>query len=321
MPKHLLTGEELSRDELLNLLDQADDLRTERQKNAGASPRKDLSGQNLITLFEKPSLRTHLSFSLAIQELGGSAVESFSAHRKEEEPEDVARVIAGYGHAIMIRTFDQSIVERMASKSPIPIINGLTDSHHPCQILADLLTLKQKFGTQNSRTDGSASEQALKGIVLTYIGDGNNILHSLLLLCPYVGVDVRYACPAGFQPDPEIVKRAKARAAEGGGSVTSFFDPKEAAQGAHALYTDVWTSMGFEEEEAAREAAFRGYQINEELYELAAPNALVMHCLPMVKGKEISEAMAEHPNSVIFRQSENRLHAQKAVLLHLLGAQ
>jgi ornithine carbamoyltransferase len=321
MPRHLLTGEELSRTELLNLLDQADELRTDRQKNAGVSPRKDLSGQNLITLFEKPSLRTHLSFSLAIQELGGSAVESFSAHRKEEEPEDVARVIAGYGHAIMIRTFDQSIVERMASKSPIPIINGLTDSHHPCQILADLLTLKQKFGTQNSGTGGSASEQALKGIVLTYIGDGNNILHSLLLLCPYVGVDVRYACPAGFQPDPEIVNRAKARALEGGGSITSFFDPKEAAQGAHALYTDVWTSMGFEEEEAAREAAFRGYQINEELYALASPNALVMHCLPMVKGKEISEAMAEHPNSVIFRQSENRLHAQKAVLLHLLGAQ
>jgi ornithine carbamoyltransferase len=311
MPKHLLTGEELTRTELLALLDQADDLRNEKLKNSGVSNRKDLLGRNLITLFEKPSLRTHLSFSIAIQELGGTAIESFSAHRKEEEPEDVARVIAGYGHAIMVRTFDQSIVERMASKSPVPIINGLTDSHHPCQILADLLTLKQKFGN---------GPEGLKGTILTYIGDGNNILHSLLLLCPFVGVDVRYACPAGFQPDPEIVNRAKARALEGGGSVTSFFDPKEAADGAHALYTDVWTSMGFEKEEAAREAAFRGYQINEELYALASPNALVMHCLPMVKGKEISETMAEHPNSVIFRQSENRLHAQKAVLLHLLGA-
>jgi len=316
MPKHLLTGEELTRTELLALLDQADDLRNEKLKNSGVSNRKDLLGRNLITLFEKPSLRTHLSFSIAIQELGGTAIESFSAHRKEEEPEDVARVIAGYGHAIMVRTFDQSIVERMASKSPVPIINGLTDSHHPCQILADLLTLKQKFGTI-----GTSSPEGLKGTILTYIGDGNNILHSLLLLCPFVGVDVRYACPAGFQPDPEIVNRAKARALEGGGSVTSFFDPKEAADGAHALYTDVWTSMGFEEEEAAREAAFRGYQINEELYALASPNALVMHCLPMVKGKEISETMAEHPNSVIFRQSENRLHAQKAVLLYLLGAQ
>jgi len=316
MPKHLLTGEELSRNELLALLNQADDLRNEKLKNSGVSNRKDLLGRNLITLFEKPSLRTHLSFSIAIQELGGTAIESFSAHRKEEEPEDVARVIAGYGHAIMVRTFDQSIVERMASKSPVPIINGLTDSHHPCQILADLLTLKQKFGTI-----GTSSPEGLKGTILTYIGDGNNILHSLLLLCPFVGVDVRYACPAGFQPDPEIVNRAKARALEGGGSVTSFFDPKEAADGAHALYTDVWTSMGFEEEEAAREAAFRGYQINEELYALASPNALVMHCLPMVKGKEISETMAEHPNSVIFRQSENRLHAQKAVLLYLLGAQ
>ena len=196
MPKHLLTGEELSRNELLALLDNADQLRTERVKNNGVAPRKDpsrynLAGRNLVTLFEKPSLRTHLSFSLAIQELGGNAVESFSANRKEEEPEDVARVIAGYAHAIMIRTFDQSIVERMASKSPIPIINGLSDSHHPCQILADLLTLKQKFGKE-----GQKSEEALKGTVLTYIGDGNNILHSLLFFVR-CGSRSSVCCPPG----------------------------------------------------------------------------------------------------------------------------
>jgi ornithine carbamoyltransferase len=262
----------------------------------------------LVTLFEKPSLRTHVSFSVAIQELGGQVVESYSANRKQEEPEDVARVLAGYGHAIMLRTFEQATAERMAKSSPIPVINGLSDSHHPCQIFADLLTLKQKLG-------------ALSGITLTYVGDGNNILHSLLLLCPYVGVHVRYACPAGFHPDAQIVQRAKSRALEGGVSVSAFSDPKEATQGANALYTDVWTSMGLEKEETEREQAFTGYQVNAELYSAATSGALIMHCMPMVKGKEISHEMVEHPQAVFFRQSENRLHAQKALLLQLMTAQ
>jgi ornithine carbamoyltransferase len=306
MPKHCLTGEEFTRPELISILDRADALRNEKIKNGGVSNRKDLSGRTLVTLFEKPSLRTHVSFSVAIQELGGQVVESYSANRKQEEPEDVAQVLAGYGHAIMLRTFEQATAERMAKSSPVPVINGLSDTHHPCQILADLLTLKQKMGS-------------LKGVILTYVGDGNNILHSLLLLCPFVGVDVRYACPPGFQPDAEIVKRARARALEGSGSVSSYNDPKEAAKGAHALYTDVWTSMGFEKEESSREQAFAGYQVNAGLYSATAPGALLMHCMPMVKGKEISHEMAAHENAVFFRQSENRLHAQKALLLHLMN--
>ncbi|MDR3606997.1 MAG: ornithine carbamoyltransferase [Oligoflexia bacterium] len=304
MPKHCLTGEEFSQAELLSLLNLADTLRAEKIRNGGVSTRKDLAGRTLITLFEKPSLRTHVSFTVAIQELGGYAVESYSSNRKQEEPEDIARVLAGYGHLIMLRTFEQKTVERMAAHSPIPVINGLSDTHHPCQVFADLLTLKQKLGS-------------LKGATLAYVGDGNNILHSLLLLCPFLGVNVHYACPPGFLPDAEITRRAKSRAAEGGGSIQYFVNAKDACQGAHAIYTDVWTSMGFEKEEAAREAAFAGFQVNSDLYSVAAPNASLMHCMPMVKGKEISEEMAAHPNAVFFRQSENRLHAQKALMLSL----
>lgn len=300
--KDFLTGEELSPAELAGLIDFADELRNERRKGIA---RTDLSGLNMTLLFEKPSLRTRVSFTVAMQELGGAVVECLSSTRKHEEPEDVARVLAGYSHAIMSRTFDHSILERMASKSPVPVINGLSDSHHPCQILADLLTLKQHYSK-------------LAGLELAYIGDGNNILHSLLLLAPILGVNLRYACPAGHEPNAFIVRKARKRAKEGGGSITATSDPVVAVKGAHAVYTDVWTSMGFEKEGDSTDAEFEGFQLNEELYSHAAPGALVMHCMPMVRGKEISEAMADHPSAALFRQSENRLHVQKALLLGLL---
>ena len=301
--KHFLTGEELTQSELLGLVDFADELAQERR---GGLTRPGLSGKTLVLLFEKPSLRTRVSFTVAMQELGGSVVECPSSARKHEEPEDIARVLAGYCHGVMLRTFKHSTLERMASKSPIPVINGLSDSHHPCQILADILTLKQTFGS-------------LKELNLAYIGDGNNVLHSLLLLAPFLGIHFRYACPPGFEPDAFVVKKARRKAKEGGGSIQAFSDPVTAVKGANALYTDVWTSMGFEEEESSREKAFDGYQVNEELYSHAAPNAAIMHCMPMVRGKEISEGMADHKASVLFRQSENRLHVQKALLLGLLG--
>lgn len=300
--KHFLTGEELTKSELLGLLDLADELKNAR-KSGDAKPV--LAGKSLVMLFEKQSLRTRVSFSVAMQELGGFAIDSVASTRKKEEPEDLARVLAGYCHAIMLRTHEQSSLDRMAAKSPVPVINGLSDTHHPCQALADLLTLKQYFKT-------------LEGLKVAYVGDGNNVLNSLMLLAPLVGIELHYACPQGFEPNSFIVRAAKKRAKEGGGAIVAHSSPTAAVKGVNAIYTDVWTSMGFEAEEADREKAFEGYQLNEELYALAAPNAIVMHCLPMVRGKEISDAMADHENSALFRQSENRLHAQKALLIGLL---
>lgn len=301
--KHFLTGTELTPMELTDLVDTAEQLRIERGEGV---VRRDLAGRTLALLFEKPSLRTHVSFTVAMAELGGTVIDSFSFNRKKEEPEDVGRVLAGYCHGIMLRTHEHSILERMATKTRIPLINGLSDTHHPCQILADLLTLKQHF-------------TSLKGLKLAYVGDGNNILHSLLLLAPLLGVHVSFACPPGFEPNAFVLRQARAAAKEWGGAVSASASPAVAVKKANALYTDVWTSMGFEKEEAAREEAFRSFQVNERLYAQAAPGAIVMHCLPMVRGKEITDDMAEHPNSVLFRQSENRLHVQKALLLRLMG--
>lgn len=300
--KHLLTGAELTQAELLDILNLGETLRVER--NQGVR-RTDLLGKSLVLLFEKPSLRTHISFTIAMQELGGSVIDSFSFNRKKEEPEDVGRVLAGYCHAIMLRTHEHSILERMAAKTSVPVINGLSDTHHPCQVLADLLTLKQSFHT-------------LSGLKVAYVGDGNNILNSMLLLMPILGVHLTYACPKGYEPNAFVVRQARTRAAENGGSVRAAKDPVSAVKGANAIYTDVWTSMGFEGEETEREEAFDGFQVNETLYAHAAKDAIVMHCLPMVRGKEITDTMAEHENSALFRQSENRLHIQKALLLGLI---
>ncbi len=301
--KHFLTGEELSPDELNGLLGAAEVFKAQRGKPHGPLP---LSGRSLALVFEKPSLRTRVSFTVAMQELGGSVIECLAANSKKEEPEDVARVLGGYVHAVMFRCHGHKTIERMVTRSPVPIINGLSDDHHPCQILADLMTLKETFGN-------------LKSLTLSYVGDGNNVLHSLLLLAPVLGVSVKYACPKGYEPSAFIVRKARQRAKENGASITATSDPKAAVKGANAVYTDVWASMGCESEAAEREKIFRPYQLDEDLYSLAAPNAAVLHCLPMSRGQEITDGVADHPNSVIFRQSENRLHTQKALLLGLLG--
>lgn len=301
--RHFLTGEELSKDELNGLLDLAQTLKEERSKGI---LRKDLAGKNMTLLFEKPSLRTRVSFTVALQECGANAVELVSLTRKKEEPKDTAQVLATYSHGIMVRTFEHKILEKMADSCPVPIVNGLSDSHHPCQVLADLLTLKQNFGK-------------LEGLKLAYIGDGNNMLHSLLLLLPFLGVHVHYSCPEGYEPNSIIVKNANKRAKEGGGSITNFESPAEAVKGVNAIYTDVWASMGQESEEAEKEKAFTDYQVNEELYALAAQNAIILHCMPMVRGKEITDAMADHKNARLYPQAENRLHAQKALLIGLMS--
>lgn len=300
---HFLTGEEWSSEELQNILNLAATLKKER---AEGLLRPLLKDKTIVMLFDKPSLRTRLSFSVAINELGAHSIESIGSSRKTEEPEDVIRVLAGYAHGLMIRTFDHSYVEKMARLSTIPIINGLTDSHHPCQVMADLLTLQERFTN-------------LKGLRLAYIGDGNNMLHSLMLLCPRLGIELHYACPVGYEPNAFIMKTSKQLAQEGGGSITAHATPESAASTAHALYTDVWTSMGFEHEEIARESAFEGYQINEALLAKADPKAIVLHCMPMVRGKEISQNLPDHPQSAIFQQSENRLHVQKAILVKLMS--
>jgi len=302
--KHFLTGTELGRGDLSLLLDSAEQFRKDREAGKISS---ELRGKTLALMFEKPSLRTHLSFAVAMRELGGEVVESFSLNRKKEEPEDVAQVVSGYCHGIMLRTHEHSILERFASKSKIPLINGLSDNHHPCQILADLLTLKQCFGK-------------MEGLKLAYVGDGNNILHSLLLLGPMLGVNISYSSPVGFEPSAFVLKQARHIASETGAKIEGTTKPEKTVRGANAVYTDVWTSMGFEAEGAGRDAAFQGYQLNAKLFALAEPNAIIMHCLPMIRGKEITDEMADHPRSMIFRQSENRLHAQKALLAKMLGA-
>lgn len=296
---HFLTGEELSQQELLDLLDLATQVKKERHHAT-------LNGKTIGLIFEKPSLRTRVSFTVAIQELDGDVIELTSVQRKKEDPEDSIRVLQGYLAGVMVRTFEHDILEKMVAYAKIPVINGLSDLHHPCQVLADLQTLKEHFGS-------------LKGLKLAYIGDGNNMLHSLLLLLPFVGVDVHYACPEGYKPDAQILARAQKRAELGGAQIKEFSTPEQAVTGVTAIYTDVWTSMGFEEEQKQRLASFAGYQINKELFALADKKAIIMHCMPVNKGQEITAEMMEHPQSVLFSQSENRLHAQKALLLGLFN--
>ncbi|MBL7543872.1 MAG: ornithine carbamoyltransferase [Bdellovibrionaceae bacterium] len=295
---HFLTGEELTHPELVDLLQVAEELR----KSRGTKKLNTLQNQTMALIFEKPSLRTRLSFSVGVQELGGQVVELTSSQKKHEDPEDAIRVMQGIVHGVMLRTFAHENLERMAAKATIPIINGLSDLHHPCQALADLQTLLHAFGK-------------LKGLKLAYVGDGNNVLHSLLLLLPMAGVDVHYCCPKGFEPDPFILERAHLRAAQAGSKIRSFKTPKSAVKGVNAIYTDVWTSMGAEDQADGRLQAFTGFQVNAELYSHAAANALIMHCLPMNKGQEISAEMIDHPCSALFQQAENRLHAQKALML------
>lgn len=295
--RHFLTGEELNHQELMDLLHCAVYLKTNKRQ-------KVLQDKTIALLFEKASLRTRMSFSVGIEQLSGNVLEITSTDRKKETPADTIRVMQGYVDGLMMRTFEHEILEEMVKHSKISIINGLSDLHHPCQAIADLQTLLETFGQ-------------LQGLRLCYIGDGNNVLHSLLLLAPFVGVDVHYACPEGYKPDAQILARAHARAQMGGAQIKEFKTPKEAVVGVHAIYTDVWTSMGQEEEQTERLKAFEGYQINKALHQLANSKAIIMHCMPIHEDQEITREMIEHPCSVLFQQSENRLHAQKALLTGL----
>ncbi len=271
--------------------------------------RQVLTGKMLALLFEKPSLRTRVTFEVAMKSMGGDAVfidcRSEPLGHRESVP-DVARNLDRWVDAIAARTFRQATVNELAEWASVPVINALSDQAHPCQALADMLTLKNIFGQ-------------LEGLKLAYIGDGNNVAHSLLLTGAKLGLDVAIATPASCEPDPDIVASARKLAAERGSAIHILNDPAEAAAEAHAIYTDVWTSMGSEHEAESRRERFRPYQVTEQLFQTARPQAVFMHCLPAHRGEEVEAEVMESPRSVVFDQAENRLHAQKALLWLLLA--
>lgn len=296
--KHLLKLMDLSQDELFALLDLADTLKAQRR--AGV-PHPLLQGKTLGMIFEKSSTRTRVSFEVGMQQLGGHAL--FLSSRdlqigRGEPVEDTARVLSRYLDGLMIRTFDQAEVEALARFGSIPVINGLTDFCHPCQVLADLMTVREYRGH-------------FDGLHIGYIGDGNNMANSLIVGFLTAGASFAAACPAGYRPDPLVLAWAERY----GDRFRLTDDPAEAARGADAVFTDVWTSMGQEEERAAREKAFAGYQVNQVLLDLARPGCMVQHCLPAHRGEEITSDVFERHQAEIFDEAENRLHVQKAVLV------
>ena len=302
--KHLLKLLDLSREEIHEILDTADQLKYESKHGI---PHELLKGKTLAMIFSKNSTRTRVSFEVGMFQLGGHAL--FLSGKESQigrgEPiEDTARVLSRYCDGIMIRTFGQEEVEKLAQYASIPVINGLTDFAHPCQVLADLMTVREH-------------KSRLEGLKLCYIGDGNNMANSLIVGGLKVGMDVSAACPEGFDPDPQVLDFARSVT---GSTFTLCRDPKEAAADADVLVTDVWASMGQEGEAAQRRAVFEGvYQINDGLLKLAHPGCMVQHCLPAHRGEEITAEVFEAHAGEIFDEAENRLHAQKAVLYLLMG--
>lgn len=301
---------DLAPDEVVALLDDAARLRAARPALvAGGPPDTTLRGRTVALLFEKPSTRTRVSFEVAVAELGGTPLPLSGAELqlgRGETVEDTGRVLGRYVQGLVVRTFGQGRLRALAEHGGVPVVNALTDAEHPCQALADLLTVRDEFGSFEGRT-------------LTYVGDGNNVAHSLLLAAASVGLGVRVAHPAGYAPDPAVVADARDRAAAHGSEVTVTDDPLAAARGADALYTDVWTSMGQEEESVRRLRDFAGFQLDARLLAAAADGAVVLHCLPAHRGEEISADVLDGPASRVLDQAENRLHVQKAVLAALIG--
>lgn len=297
--RHFLTGEELSSTELSSLISRAAELKADR---SGSSA---LERRTAALIFERPSTRTRVSVETGIAELGGYPLvlhEGEMQLSRGESIRDTAMVLSRFVHLIGIRTGPHATVEELAEHSSVPVVNLLTESHHPCQALADLQTLQERFGR-------------LEGLTLTYVGDGNNVANSLMLLGAMAGVNVRIAAPEGFKPDGEITKRARSLDR---GSVDLFDDAIDAANGADVLYTDVWVSMG-DKNADERRAALRPFQINDELLCAASDDAIVLHCLPAHPGEEITEDVLYGRHSAVFDQAENRLHAQKALFEHLLA--
>jgi ornithine carbamoyltransferase len=300
--RDLLSMADLSTAEILALLQLAADLKQGKIKP--------ICRKNLGLLFYKASTRTRVSFFAAMSQLGGQSIDlNVSAMQvgRGEPLEDTARVLDGYLDVLAIRTFAHQDIETFAEYAKMPIINALTDLEHPCQVLADLQTIQAAFGQ-------------LAGLKLAYCGDGNNMAHSLMLGCATVGMDIAIASPANFTPDPQVLKRARSIAAKQGAQVTITQSPHEAVSNAHVVYTDVWASMGQESEASNRLPVFQAYQVNHELLTIADRDAIVLHCLPAHRGEEIAADVLEGTRSRVWEQAENRMHAQKALLVSILGS-
>ncbi len=299
---HLISVADLSREDIEKIFALA-----EKIKQAPRKYREELGGRMFGLIFEKPSTRTWVSFEVGIQSMGGGTIylgpEDIQLGVREAV-QDVARVLERYLDGVVLRTFEHETITTFERYFHKPVINGLSDFEHPCQALGDFFTMQEKF-------------KGSKRPVLAYIGDGNNVLNSLLLLAAKLGGHVRYATPADFRPGEDLIERAKIEARKNGALIEEFRDPKEAVKGADFVYTDVWVSMGEEKKRKTKVLSFREFQINRELLRRASKDALVMHCLPAHRGEEITEEVLESESSIIFDQAENRLHIQKAVLAHL----
>ncbi len=299
----LLTGTEWSAAQVQELFRLAADVKAHPDRYKSA-----LAGRSVAMIFEKPSLRTRVTFEVGVASMGGTAVylDHADTHLGDRESvPDVARCLSRWVHGIVARVFSQDALEVLAAHATVPVINALSDLYHPCQTLCDFFTIEEKFGSA-------------RGVKLAYVGDGNNVCHSLMVAGARVGAHVRIATPEGYEPDAGIVAAAKKDAAATQGTIELFRAPEEAVSGAQAVYTDVWASMGQESETEARAAIFAPYQVNAKLIAQAAPDAVFLHCLPAHRGSEVTDEVMESPRSIVFDQAENRLHVQKAILLMLL---
>ena len=301
-----LTGFELSAAQTLELIEEA---LVQKKETAQGKLRPALAGKNFALIFEKHSTRTRVSFEAGLTQLGASTIflaPNDTQIARGETPADSARVLSEYVDGIVVRTYAHARVEEIAENASVPVINGLTDLHHPCQALADFLTMRERYGT-------------LDGLKLAYLGDGNNVLHSLLIVGALIGVDVSAACPKEFWPDAKILEQALHSAQESNAQIHITEDAEEACAGAHAVYTDVWASMGQEDENERRQKVLAPYQVNEGVFRGANEGAVFMHCLPAHRGEEVTAEVIDGPRSVVFTQAGNRLHAQKILLQILAG--
>ena len=301
---HLMRVADLTADEIGALLREATDMKAKSLEHVNS---RSLAGKTIGLIFDKASTRTRISFQVAMTQLGGHSLilgSDGSQMTRGESVADTAKVLSRYLDGLVIRTFGHDILEEWASHATIPVINGLTDLHHPCQALADLLTIQERVGQ-------------LEGVKIAYIGDGNNVAHSLIEAAMRMGMTISLACPSGYEPQQAIINGA--RSGLDAGTVECVSDPLIAVKDTDVIYTDVWTSMGFEDEQDTRTHVFSGYQVNAELVAAAKPGACVMHCLPAHRGQEITADVVDGPQSIVLDQAENRLHVQKAILLRLLG--
>lgn len=304
MKKDLLSIKDLTLDEINSIFTLSGQLKKNKKKFS-----KELSGKTLALIFQKPSNRTRVSFEVGMYQLGGNSLYLSPSEINlgvRETIKDVAKTISRYVDGIVLRTFEHKNCLDMAEAATVPVINGLSDFSHPCQGLADIFTVKEKF-------------KSLKNITLAYVGDGNNVCNSLLFAAAKTGMNISVAAPDGYTPDEQVIKYSQSIAKETGSQIKITKDPLSAVKAAHVVYTDVWASMGQEEEISKRKIIFKDFQINAKLLSNAAPDVLVMHCLPAHRGEEITDEVMDSKNSIVFDQAENRMHVQKAILIKLLG--